>query len=888
VIRGGLNRFNRKTGNFTRYLHNPKDTRSLINNSIGAIFEDSRGVFWVSTAGDGLHTMDRKKGTFERLPFDPDHPKKLSGPPPQNEVGLDLNNFFVTEDRSGAIWIASSKRWVTRYDPKTQKIHHFDCFNGYDHATQSVTEAFSSREGALWFTTWENSIYQVDPFEVRIPHFTTGSMINALHEDVSGALWLGTCGKGLIEASREIGSVKKIFTALHRPYGLPDSCITVIYEGDDTTLWIGSKEGLYHYNKKTKIFTRYVNDPENKTSLTKGIVNAIEADSPGSLWIATSEGLDRLNIKSGVFTHYRNNPNDSTSLGGNTISFLLKDHSGNLWTGGGGMLNLFNSRTGKFKHFACSAGIHSIIEDSENIIWVGTTNGLYRSNSVLDTFLLFTDPEIGLTATTIVAGILEDDKKNLWISSSAGILRLSSDRNEITVYSKNQGVDASRLTMPWGHNIKGVKGKRGKLFFGDRTGYYAFFPDQLKRNVMPPQIVFTDFRLADNQPIKPGKESPLNLPITYTKEIHLKYDQNVFSFDFIGIHYSSRPENIRMLFMMENLENTWRKASPEKKAFYYNVPPGNYIFRVKAANRDGVWAEKTITVIVNPPWWHTWWAYTLFIIVFFTMFWSFINWRQKVLKKEKSFLEQRVMVRTQELQAEKEKVESTLFVLKKTQSQLLESEKLTSLSEFQQAMLNERLRISRELHDDIGSTLSGIVLYSHLAMTQVQSQNIKEVEKSLSTIQHSANEMVSKLSDIVWAVNPEHNTLKNLMQKLEEYAVEIAVAKGMKVIMNLPGHLAEMSLPAENCHNIYLLGKEAINNAVKYSNASFIKLKANGIDHIIELSFSVNGKGFSVETTKKGNGLSNMRKRADDIGAVFSLQTCLGEGTEIFLQCKIT
>src|SRR5207237_1157100 len=108
-----------------RYLHNPKDPHSLIDDRVGAIFEDSRGVFWVSTAGDGLHTMDREKGTFERHPYVPSHPEKLSGPPTEDPINLDLNNYFVTEDSSGAIWIASSKRWVTRYNPKTKKINHF-------------------------------------------------------------------------------------------------------------------------------------------------------------------------------------------------------------------------------------------------------------------------------------------------------------------------------------------------------------------------------------------------------------------------------------------------------------------------------------------------------------------------------------------------------------------------------------------------------------------------------------------------------------------------------------------------------------------------------------------------------------------------------------------
>src|SRR3954468_9083012 len=190
-------------------MQNPKDSLTLINDRIGAIFEDSRGVFWVSTAGDGLHTMNREKGTFERHLCDPAHPEKLSGPPPEKPVDLDLNNFFVAEDSSGAIWIASSKRRVTRYDPKTKKAHHFDSFDGDAGAVRKLSEAFSSREGVLWLTTWDGSIFRVDPFGISIPHVFTGSSVHALYEDVEGALWLGTQGEGLIQTDRKKGSVKQ-------------------------------------------------------------------------------------------------------------------------------------------------------------------------------------------------------------------------------------------------------------------------------------------------------------------------------------------------------------------------------------------------------------------------------------------------------------------------------------------------------------------------------------------------------------------------------------------------------------------------------------------------------------------------------------------------------
>ena len=309
---------------------------------------------------------------------------------------------------------------------------------------------------------------------------------------------------------------------------------------------------------------------------------------------------------------------------------------------------------------------------------------------------------------------------------------------------------------------------------------------------------------------------------------------------------------------------------------------------MKAANSDGVWAEKTITVIVNPPWYKTWWAYTLFSAALLITLWSFIKWRERVLKKEKISLEKKVAIRTHELQQEKEKAEITLSELEATQAQLIQSEKIASLGKLHEAMLNERLRISRELHDDIGGTLSGIVLYSHLAENQIQSEQINEAEKSLDTIQQSANDMVNRLNDIVWAVNPEHNSLKSLMQKLEEYAMEIAIVKNIKVQMKTPSSIAEIQLAVESCHNIYLLAKEAINNAIKYSNASLLELGVHHSGHSIEFTIKDNGKGFDMASVKKGNGLINMQKRADEAAAIFSVHSAPQEGTLILLSCKIT
>ena len=866
---GGLNRMDRKTGRFTRFLHDPKNSHSLISNRIGAIFEDSRGVFWVSTAEDGLHTMDKYKGTFERHLYSPAHPENLSGPPPEKEVGLDMNNFFVTEDSSGAIWIASSKRWITRYDPKTKKVTHFDSFNGDAQAVHSVTKAFCSRDGMLWITSWAGSVYRVDPFEINIPHVFTGYIVQNVHEDASGVLWLGTFGEGLFQIDRRKGVPKRILTGSLR-HGLSDSWVPAIYETGDT-LWIGSGSGLSQYNKKTKTFTRFVNDPRDSTSVTKGFVDAIIEDKPGSLWIGTQGGLDYLDVKSNRFTHYRHDPNDPSSLSDNTVRALLKDHSGGLWVcTDGGIINLFDLQTKKFKHFHCGRAMGTIMEDSENIIWVGTSNGLYRSNHSIDTFLNFSRAEIGLTSTTIVTGILEDDQRNIWVASSAGILRLGPDRNQISVYNKNQNVDASALTSPRMH---GAKGKSGEFFFGDRTGYYHFFPGQIKKNTVPPQIVVSAFRLAD-QIVKPSKGGPLNGPLNQAKEIRLKHNQNVFSFDFAGIHFRS-PDDNQHFYMLENLDNAWRKTGPEKRAYYYNVPPGRYIFRVKVSNGDGIWAEKAITLVISPPWWRTWWAYLLYVVSSVIIAWLFTWYRSRKLKEENLLLEEKVIKRTKELE-----------------QSLEERYELTRKVESQQALLNERLRISRELHDDIGSTLGSISIYSEVAKNRTEkNENTNEV---LTKIGLASRELIDKMSDIVWSLNPNNEGFEHLESRMMAFAAMILTPRNIRFNFIADKELKERESSAEQRKNIFLIFKEALYNVVKYADCKNVSITLSLRNNQLMMIIQDDGKGFDVAQMLTngiipsgdylgGNGIKNMQARAEDMNARLCINSKADEGTTVQL-----
>ena len=204
------------------------------------------------------------------------------------------------------------------------------------------------------------------------------------------------------------------------------------------------------------------------------------------------------------------------------------------------------------------------------------------------------------------------------------------------------------------------------------------------------------------------------------------------------------------------------------------------------------------------------------------------------------------------------------------------------------ALLSERLRISSELHDEVGATLSGIAMYSHLTKEQMKAGQTVEIEKSLNIMQQSSTQMVDKLSDIVWLINPEQDSLQKLVTRLEEYARDMAAIKNMQVKISVPEKIADINLPVENRRNIYLFCKEAINNAVKYSNATLLELTVKEVNGKLEFSVSDNGKGFDAVLVRRGNGLENMQKRADEIGAKLILQSKENEGASVSLQCKIT
>ena len=630
---GGLNRMDKKKGTFTQYKHDPSNPSSISDNKVRALFEDSKGNFWVGTAGDGLQTLNRTTGEFHHYNYDPKHPEKLSRPAFGRFAEYD-HITFINEDATGGLWIGTAEAGLNYFDPKTNRVTHY--VSGKDTAGSfrdyTAWSTLISREGVVWISTTHGSLYRVNPVQANIPFVplpVTG--VTSIYEEPDGTVWLGTLREGLILKDRSGNIIDRYTHDFNNPNSLSANEISCITGDAAGQIWVGTFDGgLNLWNKEKKSFTSYRHNPD---------VNSISNASPlvlfdqgEDMWIGTLMGLNRLNKKTGKFRHYIFYPGDNGEYGSNIVASVLMDSQKRWWAGSWmkGGVQQFDPGTGKKKTYLRGASILNVFEDHAGTLWASGTEGIFRYNPSIDSFTRFDDP-IYLNDVMEAREFEEDKLGNLWITTAQGIVRINEQRNETTLFGKNYGINGNELLF-----LAGFKGRNGKLYFGYQGGYFSFFPEDLERGMRPPEVSLTAFRIS-NKLIQPGNNSPLTESLDTINEIQLQHNQNIFSFDFVGIDFTN-PEENHHLFMLENYDEDWNLASAERKAIYFNVPPGKYVFRIKAVNSYGIWAERKINIIISPPWWTTWWFRIGIVLLAAAILYSIVRWR--VNQKFKRQLEQ--------------------------------------------------------------------------------------------------------------------------------------------------------------------------------------------------------------------------------------------------------
>ncbi len=614
----GLYQLDKESGTITHYTHDPEDPMTLSGNRIRAIFEDSQGNFYVGTDGDGLHIMNRTKDTFQRLHIDPDNPHALARPPVNLNSQYALDHItFINEDVQGCIWIGTYAGGINRYNPKSKTMEFFGTSGAGSHHLEKndFWTLLKTRDNLLWISGWEPAnenqvLLQISTFQNHFDQTEIENRALVFAQGKEDGVWIGT-QRGLY--GKELNEdPDSFFSLVRRTVGA--TRITDLKFDEQDNLWVTSAGCVYFFDRAS-MSHRFCESKENdKNGLSSSNAHLVLPMKDSNTWVGTYEGLDILNSGNGNFTHHKHDPSNPSSLSSNYITSLLQDSQGRVWIGTDNGLNLYREDSADFKRFLNSTGVPviGIHEDSQKRIWVSS----YRAGF----FLL--DPESGsfdnyydntglITDLLLIRGVVEDESKWIWLNTDIGFIRLNPETKDAALFGNSWQKSRDAGFFPLNTFIS----KNGEIFVGNASGYFSFRPEDLEKQYpAEPAPYLAAFYLGDHHISSQADKEKVPKDINHAKEIRLLHHQNTFTLEFGNIDFVTAETEKNLLYKLENYEQNWRIGAGQV-AFYHRVPPGEYILHIKATNRYGKVGQRSISIIVMPPWYTRWWAVLCYSIV---------------------------------------------------------------------------------------------------------------------------------------------------------------------------------------------------------------------------------------------------------------------------------
>lgn len=808
----GLSRYNIYTHTFTKYLQE-YFTSQKTSPLLASLSLDDEGIMWM-TCTDFVISFDTKK--LELIP------NILNSKFPDSK----WNTVFSYKNK---IWFGSRDNGLICFDKLSGAVHHY--LQNKNEATSIgsniIMSIFVDRSENLWVASDGFGLSKADLKPVKFACYQSTSeewklstnFIKCFFEDPSHRLWVGTHEGGI----NILDFKNQHLEIISDPLKLTNTigCIARDLEGQ---LLIGTTEGLYYINEKNYHKTYIPTDVEGVNNPGDHKILDLLNTQEHTTLVASAFGIYEAIYENHRIVKIRT---IRTTLS-NFTSRLFQASDGCIYTSSieGAYVKCYVYRNHELIEKSTiieGINVRSFYEDvKNNLLWMGSDKGLIRYDLKFGNYT-FINEKNGL-ANTHLYGLLCDSLGRIWMSSNKGISMYDQSNNVCRNYDRNDGLQSNEF-----NSGAYYRSSSNEFYFGGINGFNVFNPLKIQDNNYTPNVALTRFMVNDEEAIKFGNPA-------YFKDIVLPPLSNTLAFDFAALEFT-QPEKNEYQYKLAGNDKDWVYAGTKHAARYSKLAPGQYQLYVRASNNDGIWSAEILlcTITIQSPWWQTWWAILIFAILLGLSIYSIFK----------------------------------LIVHRKLQEQRLIIDK-------QKALEQERSRISKDMHDDLGSGLTKIAIMTELLKSNEKSENTHaQIEK----ISNTTHELIDNMSQIIWAMNPENDQIDNILGYLRKFTLDFFEDSNVRCVLNFPEHTTPIILTQFERRNLFLIIKETYHNILKHSGANQVNITVTLTTKTIMVIIEDNGKGFEMnDSFKFGNGLNNMQKRMKDLNGSYQIQSAVGKG----------
>ncbi len=731
-------------------------------------------------------------------------------------------------DQNGILWIGTLLQGLYNLDTITGKItNHYEnlVYNSYALSGNEIQYINSDEKGDLWISVWGKGVDYTSLNRFRFNYYLSkeeaiqaesDNFIRSIIE-VNNEFWCCTRAGGILILDKNKKIKQTVRNAL--PLSIEHLCLDKYNQ-----IWASTFEGLFLIDPQTKKIIRI---PPNNSGfgLASNQFTYTSCLENGSILASTNSGIF---IVEKINKEYQILPVKGIRNAKDVFLTSYTDNQKNIYIStafkGFKVFSVRGDSLCLMKEFPIEASIKCFSESADSILWIGSTIGLIRFNKKSIQIQQIYTTKDGLS-NQYIYGIVPDGN-DLWLSTNVGINRFTTQDKTIKTFSLGDGLQSNEY-----NTYSYYKTKNQEIMFGGVNGLNTFYTSNFKNNSYPPQLILTGLQLNDTSFRQTINPSEIN-------DLMLDYNQNTIGFQFAVIHYANSAAN-SLSYILEGFDKKWLTKGSKGQVRYSNLPPGYYTLKVRAFSSDGIEAENiySLPLRVNPPWWQSLWFE---LIVLF----SFLGFTHLA---SKTYVRMRL-------------------------------ERQRALLEKKQAVEKERNRISRDMHDDLGSGLTMIAILSEVVKKQLDEP--EKAREMLEKIAVSSRDLVDSLQDIIWLLNPQNDTIESLSSYIREYGLKYFEPLAVQVDFNYPEKFSTFCLSDEQRRNTFLSVKESFNNIAKHADCKKIIVSIHETPLEIRICIADDGKGFDMNSVRLfANGLKNMQDRIENVGGTYFIISEPEKGT---------